>query len=486
MSSIVISYRRQDSADETRRVYDLFSTIFGKEQLFRDLDSIKPGTNFVETIDRVIGDASIVLAIIGPNWSSSQDKNGKRRLDNKNDYVRIEIARTLVKKKPLIPILVCGAEMPDEEEIPSELHSMLRIHAMHLRDDYFNSDLEQLSDHVKSILNKHSGAGTSQQSTELARDKGPLFALNRQRKLVIFAVVLLSIVAAAFAFKLIKQFVNQANLSLIAMPEVVWQSRLPPIDEISAEDPNPIIKDISQDCLKTWRSNDALQTWYEPDIFIQCKNDTLTALEDLTNHIDSYINVCEKNLKMLQQSDSVQPAQPIDLVVVPVNTRFEDYIESGLCYSGLPLQEVKKTSTAEDNVNEWIEKLSIRKDGAHKVIQAFNESEPVPLFPILMSNQGQRQLKVNDTATVWVNNVPHIKEPLMLDTDERKLRLTIGETRKFTFYVNREQVGSETFKLLMDSTRPLELSLSLDIGDTERRVQARFTPNYLTSQNPQK
>lgn len=120
MPRITISYRRDNSLEITGRIYDRLAGHFGREAVFRDIDSIPPGADFRRHIDRVLDESDIVLAIVGPRWIGPDDAQG--RLSSSADPVRLEIETALRKKKPLIPVLVARAVMPPPEALPDSLH----------------------------------------------------------------------------------------------------------------------------------------------------------------------------------------------------------------------------------------------------------------------------------------------------------------------------------------------------------------------------
>jgi Sulfatase-modifying factor enzyme 1/TIR domain len=92
MKKVFISYRRRDSRYEARRIYDAFQRALPREHLFMDIDSIPPGADFVEILERWVGECEIMLVLVGPGWVDATDpKTGRRRLDNQYDFVRIEI-----------------------------------------------------------------------------------------------------------------------------------------------------------------------------------------------------------------------------------------------------------------------------------------------------------------------------------------------------------------------------------------------------------
>ena len=95
MSKIFISYRREDSGGYAGRLYDRLSRHFGKDQVFMDIDHIEPGEDFVALIGQQVGTCKILIALIGRNWVNAADKAGARRLDDPEDFVRVEIASAL-------------------------------------------------------------------------------------------------------------------------------------------------------------------------------------------------------------------------------------------------------------------------------------------------------------------------------------------------------------------------------------------------------
>lgn len=151
MSGIFISYRRQDSQGSAGRLADTLKAQFANNQIFRDIETIEPGVDFVEAIERALGSCVVLLAVIGPRWLSATDKNGRRRLDDPNDYTRVEIAAALQRKVRVIPVLVDGAAMPDAEELPDDLKTLARRQASELSDKRWDFDVRQLVQTIEKI-----------------------------------------------------------------------------------------------------------------------------------------------------------------------------------------------------------------------------------------------------------------------------------------------------------------------------------------------
>jgi hypothetical protein len=136
---IFISYRRQETAWPVGRLYDKLVEHFPAEQIFRDVDSIEPGEDFVERITATVSSCDVLLALIGPQWLKITDEEGRCRLDNPGDYVRVEIETALTRKIRVIPILVDDAQMPRVNELPSTLAALVRRNAVEINPITFDT-----------------------------------------------------------------------------------------------------------------------------------------------------------------------------------------------------------------------------------------------------------------------------------------------------------------------------------------------------------
>jgi hypothetical protein len=159
MSGIFISYRHEDSAPYAGRLYDRLTALFGAEQVFMDVDDIKPGANFVSLIDERVASCDALVAVIGKEWLSSEDHTGTPRLEDAQDFVRLEIATALRRNILVIPTLVAGASMPGAADLPAALTELAQRQAVELTDKDFSRDVDQLVEALKTItaLKKRSG-----------------------------------------------------------------------------------------------------------------------------------------------------------------------------------------------------------------------------------------------------------------------------------------------------------------------------------------
>ncbi len=142
--NIFISYRVQDTAGETGRLVDSLKQSFEEDQIFMDIDKLEPGVDFTKVISKSLESCDVMLAIIGPNWAGSKNAAGVSRINLPNDWVRLELSTALKRDIRVVPVLVDGATLPDEEELPEDLHSLLRRQTHEISNKRWRYDTEQL------------------------------------------------------------------------------------------------------------------------------------------------------------------------------------------------------------------------------------------------------------------------------------------------------------------------------------------------------
>jgi hypothetical protein len=149
---VFISYRREETAYAAGWLHHLLADRFGREQIFADVDSIALGDNFVEVIRSAVGSSDVLLALIGAQWLTMTDEHGRRRLDNPDDFVRLEIEAALARNVRVIPILVSGARMPRGDELPPSLAELVHRQALELSHSRFDTDTSRLLNVLDTTL----------------------------------------------------------------------------------------------------------------------------------------------------------------------------------------------------------------------------------------------------------------------------------------------------------------------------------------------
>jgi TIR domain len=149
---VFISYRRGPSTPYARQIYDELTERLGRARVFYDIDTLEPGTDFLEVIERHIDESGLMLVIMDSEWATVAHPSGDLRLDDEDDPVRMEVSRALERKLKVIPVLVGGAKMPKASALPTPLKSLVRRQAHELTDSHWGYDIDELVKRVASSL----------------------------------------------------------------------------------------------------------------------------------------------------------------------------------------------------------------------------------------------------------------------------------------------------------------------------------------------
>jgi len=175
---VFISYRRADSGGHAHTLRDRLSRRFGRGSVFMDVGEINPGEDFVAVIQNAVGSCDVLIALIGDQWLSATDKMG-RRLDNPNDWVRLEIATALQRNILVIPTLVDGASVPRVEDLPDELKPLAQRNAWEISHTRYRADMDRLigklQEHAADLARKRA------EREQLAQEKAEAERLAAQK-----------------------------------------------------------------------------------------------------------------------------------------------------------------------------------------------------------------------------------------------------------------------------------------------------------------
>lgn len=146
-----VSYRRGDTAGHAGRLFDRLCERFGKSRVFMDLDSIAPGADFARSLDEAVGSCDIFLAVIGMDWLDTTGTGGQPRLHSPGDFVRLELRTALNRDVRVVPVLVCGASLPSEGDLPEDCRGLVHRQAFELRDGRWQADTNALCDALSNV-----------------------------------------------------------------------------------------------------------------------------------------------------------------------------------------------------------------------------------------------------------------------------------------------------------------------------------------------
>jgi hypothetical protein len=149
---VFICYRREESAFAARAIHDRVVRQLERENVFLDVDNIDLGVDWFNVLTERVGACDALVAAIGRNWVSAADKDNRRRIDDPDDFVRIEIEAALKRDVRVIPVLVDGAVMPKAGELPDSLKGLARRQGLEVSPARFDADVEKLTHALGSIL----------------------------------------------------------------------------------------------------------------------------------------------------------------------------------------------------------------------------------------------------------------------------------------------------------------------------------------------
>jgi TIR domain len=181
---VFVSYRREDASGHAGRLYDALAEKFGDENVFMDVDTIQVGADFTQAIASAVASCDALIALIGRDWATVTDEAGRRRIDDPDDFVRLELETALERDVAVIPACVRGASFPEESELPPSLAPLARRQGTDLRDTAWRDDVRRLIARLEGIVRP---AGR------------PAWWRSRRWVAALAAAVLLIVVAAAVA-----------------------------------------------------------------------------------------------------------------------------------------------------------------------------------------------------------------------------------------------------------------------------------------------
>jgi len=152
MAGVFISYRRVDSEGSVGRLSDHLRHVLGQNHVFLDVESIRPGHDFVKAVEESLSSCQAVLVVIGPQWLSAADDSGNRRLADASDLVRVEVRTALDLGILVIPVLVQKAKMPHADQLPRDLARLASCNAIEVSHERFSYDCDRIIEALPAFL----------------------------------------------------------------------------------------------------------------------------------------------------------------------------------------------------------------------------------------------------------------------------------------------------------------------------------------------
>ena len=151
--SIFINYRREDSENVVGRIYDRLAQEFGKGSVFKDVEDILPGVDFRRVLEHEVASTDVMLVVIGPDWINRKNRG---RLQQADDFVRLEIETALKRDIPVIPVLVRRrTRLPQRRHLPESLRDLVYRNAVAVRPDPdFHRDMDRLIQGIVTLFTR--------------------------------------------------------------------------------------------------------------------------------------------------------------------------------------------------------------------------------------------------------------------------------------------------------------------------------------------
>jgi hypothetical protein len=195
---IFLSYRRDDASGHAGRLYDSLAARFGAENVFMDVDTIELGVDFAEVIAEAVASCDVLIALVGRRWLDAVDAEGGRRLDDPNDFVRLELEAALTRDVLVIPARVHGATQPTAQQLPDSLAPFARRQGTELRDAGWRDDVRRLIERLERLERGEAEAAPPAPASPQPRPR-------RRRRALLAGALMVAVAAAALgAFLLLR------------------------------------------------------------------------------------------------------------------------------------------------------------------------------------------------------------------------------------------------------------------------------------------
>lgn len=152
MAAIFINYRRSDSRGTTFALREKLLKHFKENELFLDIEGLGGGEDFVNALANTVSLADVMIVMIGQHWLEARDAEGKQRLHQPDDFVRIEIASAIAQEKKILPVLLEGTQMPSAEDLPDDMKDLTRRNAVELRLNRIEDDARVIAKTLKDLV----------------------------------------------------------------------------------------------------------------------------------------------------------------------------------------------------------------------------------------------------------------------------------------------------------------------------------------------
>jgi hypothetical protein len=201
MSTVFINYRREDAAGEARALFSTLQNQLGENSVLMDVDSIALGQDFRSVLQGLLASCDVMLVLIGKDWADAKDEEGKNRLVNPGDFVRLEIEAALKRDILITPVLIQGAHMPVAERLPAEIRDLAYRNGFELSHPRWESDVREMVRRLSLGVSERDRLGNTSRGPTAPRDtKRDSISIKRAGNKQFGALVLIFLLAIIVLF----------------------------------------------------------------------------------------------------------------------------------------------------------------------------------------------------------------------------------------------------------------------------------------------
>ena len=154
MTRIVLSYRRNDQPIAVAWIHEHLANHYGSDQVFIDVADMVPGKNFRQHLSEVLGQADVLIVVIGSKWLEADANGDSRLVADPDDHVRFEIQTALERDMIIIPLLLDGAKMPRAAVLPADFASFALLHAAELQTRETKLHVYRLMTNIERLIDE--------------------------------------------------------------------------------------------------------------------------------------------------------------------------------------------------------------------------------------------------------------------------------------------------------------------------------------------
>jgi len=345
---IAISYRREDTAPITGRIYDRLQAKFGRDRVFLDFDSIPFGVDFRTHISESLNRSDTLLVIIGPHWSGVSP-DGSRRIDDPTDFVRLEVAQALAGNIRVVPLLIDRTDMPSSSSLPEDLKSLAFRNALRVDSGAdFHHHIDRLCDSLQPTPSSSTPtvSGSSQpkmpekdvkqvrqgHAGRSGYDGVPSKRNLPKKRIFSWVVAIIAVVAVILAWGTLNvlrrsEQLKQQKLAEQKRPTLPEEEKPQQSSKSLNEQPQTNLQSIGQMWAVYGEQNKATLTWDKNNPYFEVQgrsktsvpeiNDTVTALANVNGH-DGPTPVWDNEINDYKFGPHIGDIKPGDKAVVLV------------------------------------------------------------------------------------------------------------------------------------------------------------------------